>query len=589
MEGGSLMDPVDIKSIETDVLVVGGGMAAAFAAVKARETGARVTLVDKAHFGRSGCSALASGVMRAYFPGDDLELWIANSGGGATTRHFVNDDLLRKATLLSAQIVSELEEWGVRWLKHAGKFERLGSVDVGSGPANVMMEGGGPAMMLAVRAEVIRRGVDVINRVMINDLLTADGQDFTGSDVVGAVGMDTRVGHVYVFNARTVVMATGPMMVPYHQRSGPGRGRGMPIDLSGDGHAAMLRIGATMGKLELGSSAIVPWHLFAAPGLEMLMAVGGPEIFVNSKDERFMVGGDINRDMRARSAVGVSILREMREGRGPVYVDLTHLTADQFRLLNIVIPIVMRNFEAVGFDPARDRMPYSVVVMSTHSVGGGGATIDEKMATTVPRLFAAGNCTDGAYMSMQQNLTDCAAMGYWAGTNAGNLANELELLPPVENQVQSKIASLLAPASREGGLSYPELRDRVHDLYATTMGMTFDAERGERILDALNSLLYEHYPRAVAENPREICRIHGVRNFAETLWAVTTAILHRTESRGNVLREDYPDIDNEHWLRFTRLKMTDIGRLDVWDDPMTKPLEAPATITTHPFFAEAQS
>lgn len=579
----------DIKRIDTDVLVIGGGMAAAFAAIKAREAGARVTLVDKANFGRSGCSAVASGVMRAYLPGDDLDRWIANSGGGATTRPFVNNSLLREVTLLSGQLVNELESWGVRWLKHAGKFERLGSVDVGSGPANVMMDGGGPAMMMAVRAEVLRRGIQVVNRVMVNDLLTADGKHLTGSEVVGAIGMHTRTGQIHAFRANAVVMATGPLMVPFHQRGGPGRGRGMPIDLAGDGHAAMIRVGATMGKLELGSSAIVPWGLFAAPGLEMLMAVGGPEMFVNAVDERFMVGNEVHRDMRARSAVGISILREMHEGRGPVFLDITHLTPDQFRLLNIVIPIVMRNFEAIGFDPSRDRIPYSVIVMSTHSVGGGGAAIDERMATSVPRLFAAGNCTDGAYMSMQQNLTDCAAMGYWAGINAADLSRKVRAVPLDEAQLESKARELAAPAASGQGLSYPELRQSIDDLYATIMGMTFDAGRGRSILDALDNLVSEQFPQARAQDPRETCRIHSVRNFAETLNAVVTAILHRTESRGNVLREDFPMIDNEHWLCYTRLQMTDGGQFKIWDEPMAGSPPASPTASLHPYFADAAS
>ena len=572
---------------ETDVLVVGGGLSAAFAAVKARETGARVLLVDKAFFGRSGCSAVASGVMRAFLPGDDLDLWIKNSGGGATTRPFVNNELLRKVTLLSGEIIREMDEWGVRWLKHGAEYQRVGSVDVGRGPANVMMEGGGPAMMMAVRGEVIRRGVEVVNRVLVNDLLTADGKMPSGAPVVGAVGMDTRTGQVHVFRARTVVMATGPMMVPFHVRGGAGRGRGMPIDLAGDGHAAMLRAGATLGKLELGSAAVVPWHMFAAPGLEMLLALGGNGIFVNALGERFMVATDVNRDMRARSAVGLSMLREMREGRGPVYLDISDFTPDQMRLLYTVIPIVMRNFEAVGFDPARERTPYSVIVTSTHSVGGGGAAVDDRMATSVPRLYAAGNCTDGAYMSMQQNLTDCASMGYFAGTNAGAEAKSASALPPVAAQVEAFVEALQAPSKRRQGPSYPELRQRIHDLFANTMGMVFDRSRCENILSILNTFLKEELPQAAAAEARDVCRIHSLRNFAETLCAVVTAVNHRTESRGNVLREDFPLIDNQHWLLHTRLKRDGAGGFEIWDEPVKNANVVPPTAAPHPFFAEA--
>lgn len=493
--------------------------------------------------------------------------------------HSCNNELLRKVTLLSGEIVREMDTWGVRWLKHGRDYQRVGSVDVGRGPANLMMEGGGPAMMMAVRAEVIRRGIDVVNRVLVNDLLTIEGA------AAGAVGMDTRTGRIHVFRAKTVVMATGPMMVPFHRRDGAGRGRGMPIDLAGDGHAAMLRAGVTFGKLELGSAAVVPWHMFAAPGLEMLLALGGKGIFVNAEGQQFMVATDVNRDMRVRSAVGVSILREMREGRGPVYLDITGFSPDQFRLLNSVIPIVMRNFEAVGFDPAVGRTPYSVIVTATHSVGGGGAAVDDRMATSMPRLYAAGNCTDGAYMSMQQNLTDCASMGYFAGINAGDEVKSAHALVPAPEQIEALVSALKAPLERKGGLSYPELRERIHSLYSETMGMVFNQSRCEKILSELATFLENDLPRASAEEARDVCRIHSLGNFAQTLCAVVTAVSHRTESRGNVLREDFPLIDNKNWLCYTRLKRDAGGEFALWDEPLKNADAVPPTATLHPYFA----
>ena len=579
---------ISCSRASSDVLVIGGGLTAAFAAIKAREAGASVTLVDKAFFGRGGCSAVASGIMRAFFQGDDLEKWVANSGGGATTRPFANSDLLRRVTLLSEEIVREMQRWGVRWIQDRGVIERVGSTDVG-GPANLMMDGGGPQMMTAVRAEVLRRGVQVVNRVHINDLLTADGMAPTSSPVVGAIGIHTRTGEPHVFEARAVVMATGPLMVPFHLREGPGRGRGMPIDLSGDGHAAMLRAGAVLGKLELGAAAIVPWHFFAAPGLEILFGLGGTDIFVNAHGERFLAGTDIRRDMRGRSSVGLAIAREMREGRGPVYLDVTDMSAANRRLIERVIPIVMRNFEAAGFDIGRDRIPYSVIVMSTHSVGGGGAAIDDRMATSLPRLYAGGNCTDGAYMSMQQNLTDCAAMGYWAGQNAGREALQNDPLALREEQVQRYATVLTEPLRRTAGLDYPALRDRVRELYATRMGMTIDAEKGGRIHAFLEELLEEDLPAAFASDARSLCRIHGIRNFCETLRAVVAAVLHRTESRGNVLRSDYPLVDNEHWLKYTRVRRNADGVLEVWDEPVSGAVSGAGNASRHPFFAEAQA
>lgn len=582
-----MADTSDRVETDTDVLVIGGGLAAAFAAIKARESGARVTLVDKSFFGRSGCSAVASGIMRAFFPGDNLDQWVANSGGGKTTRPFVDEKLLRKVTLLSGQLIREMDEWGVRWITDGSDFRRVGSVDVGEGLANVMMDGGGPAMMMAVRAAALHRNVRVFNRVLVNDLLTEGG--VMGAPVVGAIGIHSRTGHVYVFRCRTVVMATGPLMVPFHQRDGAGRGRGMPIDLAGDGHAAMLRAGTIMGKLELGSAAIVPWGFYCAPGLEPLLAIGGRDIFVNAEGDRFLVGNDVNRDMRARSALGLSFLRELREGRGPVYLDIRHLDFNQRRLLRQVIPIVLSNFESAGFDITRDRIPYSIIVMATHSVGGGGATLNERMATSIPHLYAAGNCTDGAYMSMQQNLTDCAAMGYWAGIHAAQEALSITASSPDAAQIKALSHALSAPLRQSSGTSYAAAKERIQALYSEKFGMTLDARRGEEILSVLDLVIEEELPRAKASDVRDACRLHSLSNFVQVLKAVLTVIIHRTESRGNVVRDDYPMVDNERWLKYTRLRKEADGSLVVWDEPVARHIAVAERLTRHSFFASAHA
>ena len=76
----------DIR-LDSDVLVVGGGIAAVYAACKARELGARVLLVDKSHLGRSGCTAVASGVNHFYQPGDDKDVWLKVIQDGQTAFH----------------------------------------------------------------------------------------------------------------------------------------------------------------------------------------------------------------------------------------------------------------------------------------------------------------------------------------------------------------------------------------------------------------------------------------------------------------------------------------------------------------------
>ena len=107
---------INVESYRSDVLVVGGGIAGAIAAIRARELGRDVILVDKAFFGRSGCSALASGVFAAYMPGDNMDTWLSIWGGGA----LVNRRLTKAAVLLTHELVMQMDEWGVKWVKENG-------------------------------------------------------------------------------------------------------------------------------------------------------------------------------------------------------------------------------------------------------------------------------------------------------------------------------------------------------------------------------------------------------------------------------------------------------------------------------------
>src|SRR5687768_8191482 len=142
-----------MQQLATDVLVIGGGMAGAFAAMKARDAGLDVLLVDKAFFGRSGCSALASGVYPSFMPGDDEDAWLRAFGGA-----LVNQPLLRKSLPVMYEHLMLMDRAGVQWVKRGSEIVRLGgpgrSFDSGA-----LMGGGGPQMMMAVRAETLRRGV----------------------------------------------------------------------------------------------------------------------------------------------------------------------------------------------------------------------------------------------------------------------------------------------------------------------------------------------------------------------------------------------------------------------------------------------
>ena len=213
--------------LKTDVLVIGGGIAGAFAAYKARQGGAHVLLVDRSYFGRSGCSALASGVYPAYMPGDNVDDWIKGLGAGP----LVNQSLFVKSLAVTYEHLMIMDQWGVRWLKEGKNIVRMGAPGR-SFKNGVWMAEGGPQMMMAVRAGVLASSVEVLNRIAITELLTSDGRLPTEGRVVGAIGFHVRTGDLFVIQAKATVMCTGPYKFPYPW---PGSKLGyMPIYLSRD-------------------------------------------------------------------------------------------------------------------------------------------------------------------------------------------------------------------------------------------------------------------------------------------------------------------------------------------------------------------
>jgi fumarate reductase (CoM/CoB) subunit A len=573
------------NGVQTDVLVIGGGIAGAFAAIKAREAGAEVALVDKAYYGRAGVSALASGVYEAYMPEDNLEAWMQ----GVSNNPLVNRALAKRAILRTYDLLTEMDRWGVKWVKEGGKIVREFSGGSGlSFKTNAMMAEGGPQMMMALRNETLRRGVKVVSRVMVTDLLTSDGLHPTKGRVVGAVGVHTRTGEPWVFDAKATVVSAGPYRVPYPPL---GKGfQGMPIDASADGIAMMFRAGAALGKFEFGGGGPHPHEFHCAPALEMLGGLGCR--FVNDKGEDILSAGNkkgkysIEEIWQARrSTLGNALVREARAGR-QVYLDATHFTHEQHRLVKQVVPIVITTFERAGYDLSKDVVPYSQTLAATSGVAGGGARINGQCETTVRGLYAAGNCTDGAYISMGQALPGCSVLGAWAGESAAAHASKGERVRTDPVQADRLLTKAIAPLRLDYEVRYERVHGKLAQLLTEVVGYVLDGKNLEEAIGIVQKVQTEELPHLAARDFHDLAKVNGLKNFTEVLEPALQVLLRRKESRGNVLREDYPDTDNIEWAKFT-VSARESGRIKIWEEPVPEDgdhLPVQKTKTMHPFF-----
>ena len=539
---------------ETDVLIVGGGVTAACAAIKASEADVRVLLVDKGFFGRSGTSALASGVFQAYMEGDDLDRWVK-----AHTNPMVNITALREGIKVTGELLKLMDQWGVKWIKDKGKIQR---VDMAVGPlfpVNAMMAEGGPQFMMALRNETLRRGVDVVNRVMITELLTSDGQHPTKGRVVGALGFDTIDGDIHVFRAKTTIMCTGPVHIPYPKAGGGFHG--MPINCTGDGVAAAYRAGAQLSKMEfLAGWGVIPAEFYSAPGLEMGAGLGVR--FVNDEGTEIAGGDRIRRFRLARS-----VIREYGEGRGPIYKDVSPLSPEDLRLYKQVVPIVLNTYERSGYDPSRDPVPFvTMLPFQSGTLGGAGIRVAENGATTVPGLFAAGNTSDGAFMGLAQALNLCAVGGWYAGEAASGAAQGASAMEAPPEQIERLTQDTLAPLEQSDGTDFVTTRDELEALYGTDITEVLNAHRLEDIIAKVEDIRNRLVPKMKATEPHDLAKVLEMRNFLQCMEISVRVVQRRTESRGNVLREDFPYMDNENWLKYTFARMGGNGQPELFDE-----------------------
>lgn len=549
-----------VQRVRSDVIVVGGGIAGAMAAIAARAEGSDVVLLDRGFFGRSGCSALASGMFSYYRPDDDWDYWLSNHGGT-----MVNQRLLKRALSFQYDLVHMLEEWGVEWVREGGPgtpIARMGGPGIPF-PHSAMMAGGGPQFMMSVRAHARRIGVRVADRTFALDLVTSDGLLPTEGRVTGVAAVETKSGRYVVFEAPVTVMATGPIHFPYPDAAAPFTG--MPVELSGDGIAMALRAGAELGKMEVGGDGLVQAMFHAAQGFEMLLGLGGRLTNADGRDFLAHYGETQSHGSGARrSSLGNAATRELEGGRGPILRNNRDLSPADVRLLDLVIPVIMRTFRSAGIDARSDLVPYTRALVGSTAVSGAGIGVDVEGKTSLQGLFACGNATDGAYVVMGQNLATCAVLGYWTGRAASVAGRRLPSPTVRRSQVQEVVGSSQAFLSRSGGGSLAEAHGRVEQVLRG-VGYVMTEEKLNSALQSLDHVRETMLPTTSVGSTRELVRLLGLRNFCQVLDIAYRVMRHRKESRGNVLRRDYPYTDNVDWLSLTRARLAASGVIELWD------------------------
>jgi adenylylsulfate reductase, subunit A len=555
----------DVKKISTDVAIIGGGTAGLNSAMAAAERGLKVLVADKARIERSG--AIAGGIdhFHAFLetgePWDSRESyltgWVTKISRGASNlkiQEKVYCDEVKAA-------IERVERIGIALRDpQTGKFVRTQALGQ---PGPMAINFNGKLLKPKMAKEVRRLGCEVLDRVQVTKLLLHNGE------FAGFTGFDIRTGVFYEVRAKAAVIATGNT-----NRMFKGQTR-TPFNIwycpacTGDLHRAAFDAGVELANMEYVRMTIVPKG-FSAPGFNAFLGLGSR--LVNSLGERFLERYNPMAEKAPRNQIVWATYREVKEGRGPIYMDCRHLTQRDrehlFTTLGYDKDTLPEFFIKKGYNLEGTMIEMTVsepMQARASEVSGSGIKIDENCASSVPGLFAAGDSSD-----QMGCLHMCTAGGYAAGKRAAEYAKGLGSLRPLQNEeLAAEQARVYRPLERKDGVRYEELEDVVRTITTDHFGPVKTEISLKSALEKLDKLDSVH-EEMKAGNLHELMRVHEAMNIQQVAKITASAALERKESRFQPYhyRADFPETDNENYCGLIVVKKGEGGRIVTRFEPL---------------------
>jgi succinate dehydrogenase/fumarate reductase flavoprotein subunit len=551
-----------VEKLETDVLVLGGGLAGCMAAIKAADEGVRVMVFEKAHINRSGNGC--TGLHRIPLIHPDFNytfeefarLNVKNAAG------LCDEDVSLEFARDTLDRVLDLESYGIKVRKKDGSFLFKPARDIGPGniaiwpPERKVWQDVKPTLAKEIRT---RERVRVINRVAAIGLLTEDGK--SGTRVVGAIGMETRTGRFVVCKAGSVVATSGgSYRVGRHRNSMYAPTRfiecGCPTN-SGEGQYMAYRAGADLVNFEFLEFS-PSWKDFAHWGC-------GP----------IMVGRDLKGD-------GEEIVPREGEPIKLTRYGQTYLfgkdTEGLFQDASVIPGFPERKGEMEEFYIAEENESTSYAYLLWQKERGedytkgpvefewhpgylhnnqAGVHMNTDAETSLEGLFVAGDIIGGGY---RQSAGGALVFGARAGKGAAEYAGKVKKPKINDEQVGSEIERLLPSTAvhPEDGYSWVELEDKARQILSE-YGPPFTSDpKLKRGVERLQRIKEEYLPRLYARNPRELLRASEVNSLFFIIEACLRAALIRKESRSPTVsilyKRQFPDQDDKNWLKHTLIQ-----------------------------------
>jgi len=532
---------------DCDVLVVGAGGAGLRAAVAAAEAGCSVRVVTKSLLGKAHTVMAEGGIAAGLGNVHEKDGWTVHFADTMRGGQMVNN--WRMVEIYAKEVIDrvyELERWG-------GLFDRTPDGRImqrafGAHTYNRLCHVGDRTGLELIRTcqdrAVHTPGVEVHMEYTLTRLLK------DGDRVSGAMGYRRVDGKFVVFRAKAVVMASGGWGRMYKTTSNSWEG-------TGDGAAMAYDAGADLLDMEF--VQFHPTGMIWPPGARGILvteAVRGEGcLLYNSENQRFMLEYDPKKkELSSRDVVARSIYKEVKAGRGSVhggaYLDIRHRGADYIKKK---LPSMYEQFHALAsVDITKEPME---VYPTIHYTMGGIRVEPETAASTVPGLYAAGECAGGLHGANRlggNSLGDILVFGRRAGEAAAEFAKRRDAAPALsENEIEAEQSLLLAPlnsADTTKGENPYLIHEALQDAMQDDAGIARDEASLTRSLNAIQELQQRVKNVRVKGGRTYNPGWHTCRDdvFMLTISeSIVRSALERKESRGSQWRLDHLDKDPE--------------------------------------------
>ncbi|QLC50091.1 FAD-dependent oxidoreductase [Methanolobus zinderi] len=529
--------------IDHDVLVIGGGLSGLRAALEAKFSGADVAIISKVYPIRSHSGAAQGGINASLGSDDSWKAHALDTVKGSD--YLADQDTVEILCREAPERVIEMENWGTNFSrKDDGTIAQRPFGGAGFPRTCYAGDRTGHNLLHTLYEQVLKNKIKVYSEWLVTKLLVENGK------CAGSVALNTANSEMDAFRAKATILATGGYGRIYQRSTNAIINRGSGIAL------------AYMAGVPLQDMEFVQFHPTTLWDTNILITEGarGEGGYLYNKDhERFMANYAADAmELAPRDIVARAIQTEIDERRGfpggYVQLDITHLGKEK---INKRLPGIRQiSIDFAGIDPVQEPIP----VQPGQHYSMGGVSSNKDGETPLPGLYAVGECAcisvHGANRLGGNSLLDTVVFGKRAGGAAAEYVKTVEnqadeiLIDALKNE-QQRIEEMMG----EGGENFAELRDELRAIMQEYVGVFRNREKLEHAVEAIRELKERGKELRVKNNSSvfnfELMNAIELKGMLELGHVIALGALVREESRGAHYRTDFPERDDENWLKHT--------------------------------------